>query len=366
MDVSSISRMKFQNMRMEMPQSNNAVSAGEAKVDEYVRRIRAGETGVLEGLPAVFRQSIEGKLSSDEESKPDTEERAVPPQYVGLPSEIVDMLWSETVFVDPKKTELERNRKRKAIEYLKSQEALVLKAAEEKDLGERAENTGGSTVSKESAFEDDFSRFSAKHGTTGGGEFTWYEYRNSRADQMKEAGTFEWGKERIYFDVSPGQFGQLRDLAMRIAGDEKIPVGFKHLDMEETRRTSPLSIDGNETWFVANFASREDAKRWYDTLVGMPEYASLRPGRSLDYQGIRIDRIAEYAPGFREARGSLERMIKAVPLPGGLYEYEAEDGKKRRLRAEDFDRMRQQYELLKGNLEEARRFWQKGASAGGS
>ena len=51
-----------------MPQSNNAVSAGEAKVDEYVRRIRAGETGVLEGLPAVFRQSIEGKLSSDEES----------------------------------------------------------------------------------------------------------------------------------------------------------------------------------------------------------------------------------------------------------------------------------------------------------
>ena len=63
--VSSILGMKFRHMRMEMPQSNNAASAGEAKVDEYVRRIRAGETGVLEGLPEVFRRSVEGKLNKD-------------------------------------------------------------------------------------------------------------------------------------------------------------------------------------------------------------------------------------------------------------------------------------------------------------
>ena len=287
--VSSILGMKFRHMRMEMPQSNNAVSAaGEAKVDEYVRRIRAGETGVLEGLPDVFRRSVEGKLNKD---------------------------------------------------------------------NEQLENESG---------EDEFERFTMKHGTTGGGEFIWYEYRNDKANRMKKSGAFEWGKERIYFDVSPEQFGQLRDLSMRVASEEKIPVGFKYLDIEETQRNNPLSIDGNETWFMVNFASREDAKRWYDALARTPEYASLRSGRSMDYEGIRIDRIAEYAPGFREARGSLGRMMKAVRLPGGLYEYENEDGEKRRLGTEDFDRMKQQYESLKRSLEEARRFWKKDAPREGS
>jgi hypothetical protein len=135
--------------------------------------------------------------------------------------------------------------------------------------------------------EDEFERFVMKHGTTGGGEFTWYEYRNNRADRMKESGAFEWGKERIYFDVSPEQFGQLRDLSIRVAGEEKIPVGFKYLDIEETQRNNPLSIDGNETWFVANFTSREDAKRWYDALARTPEYASLRSRRCFVWQVIK-------------------------------------------------------------------------------
>jgi len=353
--------------KRDIPQLDDVPSAGDAKVDEYVGRIRGGEKGVLDGLPDSFRMAIEGKLGKDNDLKSDKVAAVViPPQYAGLPSEIVDMLWSETVFVDPEKTASEKERKRKAIEYLTNQEALASDNEEqERADGERITEikeslaTPTDNILEGEKKKDEFEEFKVKHGTTAGGEFTWNEYRNKIAKQMKESGTFEWGKERIYFDIAPEQFEQLRDLLIQIAGKEKIPVGFKYLDMEETKRTSPLSIDGKETWFVANFATREDAKKCYDALTQTTEYTTFQPGRSMDYKGIRLDQIAEYASGFREARGSLEQMMKAIPIAGGLYEYTTGEGRIIRLKAEDFANMKQQAEVLKRNIADAQMFWNK-------
>lgn len=340
----------------------NIPSAGDEKVNEYVRRIQSGEKGIFDGLPDSFRKAVEERLG---ETESDQKSPLVPPQYAGLSSEIVDMLWDVPEFVDKEKTVAEQERKIEALAYLRSQEvAQSGQEEQERNEGERiTEIIKGLASPKDTPEQkeatDEFGQFRMKHGTTAGGEFTWFEYRNKTAKKMKESGTFEWGKERIYFDIAPEQFEQLRDLLMQIAGKEKIPIGFKYLDMEETRRTSPQSIDGKETWFVANFATQEDAKKCYDALTQAAEYASLPPGRNLSYQGIRLDQCAEYASGFREARGALERMMRATSIGGGMYEYDSDDGGKIRIRAEDLGAMKKQDELLQKTVEDARKFWNK-------
>jgi len=54
--------------------------------------------------------------------KPDEEENHIPPQYEGLPSEVVEELWNSKKYVDPKKTETENIRREKAIQQIKDQE----------------------------------------------------------------------------------------------------------------------------------------------------------------------------------------------------------------------------------------------------
>lgn len=53
---------------------------------------------------------------------PDEEENSIPPQYEGLPSEVVEELWDKKIYVDPEKTETENLRREQAIQQIKDQE----------------------------------------------------------------------------------------------------------------------------------------------------------------------------------------------------------------------------------------------------
>lgn len=252
------------------PQEN--ISAGEAKVLEYVARIQAGEQGVLEGLPPMFKKSVLDKL-----------EAAAPNQE------------------DPKL----------------------------------------------------YSEFREKNGESNGG-FFWYEYRNGKAKELKESGEFEWGKERLYFDVKEEDFKKLRDLMFRIAGEQKIALGFKYLDLKQTL---PSNIDGQETRFVANFANTQDAQNFYRALRDSEEYKNLIPDRSVDYKGVRVDSLAEYAGGFREGRGALERIMQGS-LVGDMWEYKSESGKTIRISPQEYEAFKMRFDDASAQYETTREIWE--------
>jgi len=167
-----------------------------------------------------------------------------------------------------------------------------------------------------------YSSFKVKVGETAPG-LTWNEYGNKAAKELKEAGKFQWGKERIYFELPLDSLKAMRDLCMKVAGENNIAIAFKHMDIE---KTSPSNYD--ETRFVTNFASVEDAKRFYTAIAQDAAYAQFAPDRSRDYHGHQLDPIANYANGYREQRGSLEAVVDTASRnPDGTYTYTGTNGK---------------------------------------
>lgn len=89
-----------------------------------------------------------------------------------------------------------------------------------------------SLLQKYEGLEDkDFAEFKFKNGETDVGVF-WFEYGNVAAKKLEKSGKLEWGKERIYFDIPLDTMEKLRDLIIKLAKIEKIPVAFKYLDIQ--------------------------------------------------------------------------------------------------------------------------------------
>jgi len=174
----------------------------------------------------------------------------------------------------------------------------------------------------------DFGKFKVKNGETDIGVF-WYEYGNAAAKKLKESGKLEWGKERIYFDIPLENMEELRDLAFELAKSEKIPIAFKHLDVQKTHQID-LKPDSETTRFVANFASVEDVKRFYRALQQREEYKKMKSDRNLDYHGYNIDGVAHYASGYREKREPLKRIIETAQKgSGNTYSYYSAAGSRK-------------------------------------
>ncbi len=255
--------------------------SGEQKVNEYIERIKGGESKdlILEGLPPSFRSAIEKGIQGEEPSQEEEKEN------------------------------------------IQNKEA--------------------------------YTKFSVKSGESNGG-FFWYEYRNKKAKELKESGEFKWGEERIYFDIKTEDCEKLRDIIFEIAGENKIPIGFKYLDDEKTVASNK---DGSETRFVANFASLDDSKRFYKLLAESPEYQAFTPDRTLDYNGIRIDNLAEYAGGYRETRGALGRIMQAKKIEQDIWEFISESGKPLRISDKEYEAFKAKYDSMTAKFDQARAEW---------
>lgn len=338
-------------------------TGGEQKIKEYINRIKNGEQKdkILEGLPLFFVNAIEKGLETYDKNKElnQNENFVIPPQYEGLDSETLDFIWVIPEYTDPEKTKTEKNRKSKILENLKLKEQKENKIEEQnlsnqEDVEKIKKELGISKMENPNSVEQDkFSEFRMKNGETDQG-FFWNEYRNAIAKELKNSGKFEWGKERIYFDVSIQDCEKLRNLAFKIASEQKIPIAFKYIDDEKTFQ---IHKDGNETRFVMNFVSSDDARKFYSFLSQSEEYKNLQNDRHLDYKGIRIDNLAEYASGFREKRGALERIMNAKLNEDGRYEYLSESGKKMTLNEDDFNVFKLQYQQLEESINKEKDLW---------
>jgi len=194
--------------------------------------------------------------------------------------------------------------------------------------------------------DKDFEEFKVKNGETDIGVF-WYEYGNTAAKKLKESGKLEWGKERIYFDISLGNMEELRDLSFQVAKNEKIPVAFKHLDVQKTHQVD-LQQDSETTRFVANFASVDDAKRFYESMRQREEYKKMKSDRNMDYHGYNLDGVAHYASGYREKREPLKRIIETAQKNfDNTYSYFSADGsKKLTISEEQYNNFTDQYNAI--------------------
>ncbi len=183
--------------------------------------------------------------------------------------------------------------------------------------------------------DKDFEEFRVKNGETDEGLSWWYEYENAAAKKLKKFGEFEWGKERLYFDIPIDNMEELRNLVFEVAKSEKIPIAFKHLDVQKTHQAN-LKPDSEATRFVANFASVEDAKRFYQELQRQKKYREIESDRNLDYSGYNIDGVAHYASGYREKRGPLKHIIRTAQRNSdNTYSYYSTDGSKQITIAEE-------------------------------
>ncbi len=286
----------------------------------------------------------------------------IPSQYSGLPSEILEEVWTPPTYIDEEKNHLMKAWKTRGIEHLKAEEKKRKKENKHDEDLEKIEeirnhlSNKNPTYSKEGA-KDEFSSFSVKNGETDHGHF-WYEYRNKIAKEMKESGNFEWGKERIYFDIPLSQMEELKNLIIQTASDNKIAIGFKHIDIE---KSSNLAKGDRETRFVTNFANTQDVLKFYLALKNNPIYQNLKNDRTINYGGLRIDSLAEYAGGFREKRDALARiMAGSLNQETGKYEYKSESGKVIILTTVEFDAFKQQYNNIKEGIEKAQKLFQEG------
>lgn len=349
-------------------QPEKQLSAGELKIFEYVERIQKGESKeeIFKDLPRGFIRSIEEKLGSSEGDKIEqpeeniTTEDNIPTQYEGLPAEIVEELWTIPIYVDSEKTKQENQKKQQVIVFLKQKEkSRAEKEEKQTEEQERVEEIKGdlgisNAKQAEKNETDPFGSFSVKNGETDVGAW-WYEYRNQIAKEMKKEGKFEWGKERLYFDIPLTNMTALRDLVMTVSSEEKIPIAFKHLDEQ---KSFPSFKDGNETRFVANFSSAEDALRFYLAIRKLPEYQSLHSDRNMSYGGYRAGEIAEYSNGYRESRDALKRIMNGTFNKKGEWEWEVE-GVKKNITKDQYEVFRKKFEELNTKILSVQQKWEE-------
>ena len=153
-----------------------------------------------------------------------------------------------------------------------------------------------------------------KNGTTGGlGMLAFWDFYSNKAwDDAKEQDQLEWGKFRIYMNVSPftSDVNTLARLAQEVANELDIPLGFKFL---ETEFTSPEYLYKSPTPFVLNFGSLKDAKMFYARLAQKSEYQQLPIFKEdMDFGGLNLDsqNKAAFSSGYREQREKARLMLQ--------------------------------------------------------
>lgn len=169
--------------------------------------------------------------------------------------------------------------------------------------------------------QEDYTTFSVKNWETNTNPWTfWYEYRNIACKKLKDSWNFEWWKYRIYIDIPYWKLELLRDLSIQISSKLKIPIWFKFLDVEKSHQ-SDVSNNSDITRFVANFASIEDAKKFYSELSKLLEYQKITPDRDTDFYWYKLDDKSTFASWFRENREAFERIKKAKRNSDWTYTY---------------------------------------------
>ena len=199
--------------------------------------------------------------------------------------------------------------------------------------------------SQKGILDRDFMRFEIKSGTTASEDTYWIQLKNVAVKKLEKSDKFEWGEERIYFDIPIESMKILTNLSLNVAKNEKIAIAFKHLDIQNT---TPDNLEDEKlTRFVTNFASVEDAKRFYLALQQRHEYTNMKSDRNVNYYGYNIDGVATYASGFMEKREALNRIIRtAERKSNNTFTYNKVNGSKGTITEKQYYNFKDQFEKL--------------------
>jgi hypothetical protein len=110
---------------MESLDNKNSLTGAEQKIEEYVNRIKNGESrdSIFQGLPESFKSGIEKRLTESVEEKTEQGINEIPPQYIGLDSETLDFIWTFPEYVDQEKTKELKEKKARALAALREKES---------------------------------------------------------------------------------------------------------------------------------------------------------------------------------------------------------------------------------------------------
>ncbi len=139
-------------------------TAGELKIEEYANRIKSGESvdSILDGLPSGMRQAVEEKVHSQSE-KSEVVNLRLPPQYEGLPAEIIEELWTIPVYVDPEKTKTEMENKKRILDELRRKETEKEITDENINLRQADDSARLSRVQRELNIQPEIKKFLLKN-----------------------------------------------------------------------------------------------------------------------------------------------------------------------------------------------------------
>lgn len=123
---------------MESLDNKNSLPGAEQKIEEYVNRIKNGESkdSIFQGLPESFKSGIEKRLNKTSEEKQEQGISEIPAQYRGLDSETLDFIWTFPEYIDQEKTKELKEKKARALASLREKESLE-KGKEEKHLADQ-------------------------------------------------------------------------------------------------------------------------------------------------------------------------------------------------------------------------------------
>ena len=110
---------------MESLDNKNSLPGAEQKIEEYVNRIKNGESkdSIFQGLPESFKSGIEKRLNKTSEEKQEQGISEIPAQYRGLDSETLDFIWTFPEYVDQEKTKELKEEKARALAALREKES---------------------------------------------------------------------------------------------------------------------------------------------------------------------------------------------------------------------------------------------------
>lgn len=118
------------------------LSGSKQKIQEYIARIKAGESKdlILQGLPPSFIAAIEESINNSENiPEPKTEQKEkplIPPQYKDLDADTIDFIWTIPEYTDREKTKREKDKKQKVIDYLREKESSEIENQKRKLVDE--------------------------------------------------------------------------------------------------------------------------------------------------------------------------------------------------------------------------------------
>lgn len=124
---------------MKLEHSVNTFSGKNNKIDEYVHRIKNGESkdSIFQGIPESWKAEINQKLVDPKIENQKYGPDEIPVQYRGLDSESLDFIWTPPQYIDEEKNKAFKEKKEQVLSVLREREAIEIAKKEKYETEQR-------------------------------------------------------------------------------------------------------------------------------------------------------------------------------------------------------------------------------------